>query len=344
MRIVEASLERLRLEMVRPLRTASGTYAAREGFVVCLVDEEGRRGWGEAMPLTEFGTESPEDCERALRAWLPELKRSEDAALPERHPAARHALEQARLDLLSQRRGVPLCQWLSSEAREAVHVNALLGASAPEAVEEEARRAAAEGYETFKLKVAGRSLDEDTARLLAVRGAVGARGHVRIDANGGWTEPEASRALDAWAGQGLELCEQPVEAGAFEALGRLSARAPCPIAADESLALPGAAQRLLAGPRTVGVLVLKPMVLGGLLPALALAREAARQGLEAYVTSALDGVIARAGAAHLAAALPSGRYASGLGVGHLFRDEPDHPFRPVRGRIVLPRTPGQGVA
>ncbi len=61
------------------------------------------------------------------------------------------------------------------------------------------------------------------------------------------------------------------------------------------------------------------MVLGGLLPALQLAREAADQGLEAYVTSSLDGVIARAGATHLAAALPSGRYASGLGVGHLFK-------------------------
>jgi L-alanine-DL-glutamate epimerase-like enolase superfamily enzyme len=116
------------------------------------------------------------------------------------------------------------------------------------------------------------------------------------------------------------------------------------LAADESLAHPEALRTLLESTPTVRILVLKPMVLGGLLPTLALAREAARRGLEAYVTSSLDGVIARAGAAHLAAALPSGRYASGLGVGHLFKNEPgNHPFRPVRGRIRIPSTPGLGV-
>ena len=202
----------------------------------------------------------------------------------------------------------------------------------------------AEGYETLKLKVAGRPLAEDMARLSAVREAVGSTIRLRVDANGAWTEPEARAALEALSSYGLELCEQPVAPENPEALGRLNEHSPCALAADESLTLPEATQHILEHPGTVGILVLKPMVLGGLLPTLSLAREAARRGLEAYVTSSLDGVIARAGAAHLAAALPSGRYASGLGVGHLFKDEPgNHPFRPVRGRIQLPRTPGLGV-
>ncbi|WNG57464.1 o-succinylbenzoate synthase [Archangium gephyra] len=349
MRITKTALHALRLEMVNPLKTARGTYAAREGFVVRLEDEEGRVGQGEAMPLEEFGTESPDDCERALNALLktlPPLPLGEGwgEGFPTRVPAARHAVEQALLDLESQRRNVPLSQLLSTDARASLPVNALLGATAPEALAEEAKRAVSEGYETLKLKVAGRPLKEDIARLSAVRSAVGTTIRLRVDANGAWTEPEAREALEALSHYDLELCEQPVAPENTEALARLTAHTPCPLAADESLSLPEATQHILNHPGTVKILVLKPMVLGGLLPTLRLAREAASRGMASYVTSSLDGVIARAGAAHLAAALPSGSYASGLGVGHLFKDEPgNHPFRPVRGRIQLPRRPGLGV-
>ncbi len=355
MRITEASIEPLRLEMVHPLKTARGTYTAREGFVVRLTDEAGRVGQGEAMPLREFGTESASECEQALKEHLSNLRghhtplplgegRGEGEGLPASNPAARHALEQALLDLQAQRQGLPLRQLLCAEAREELQVNALLGAQSPEALAEEARRAVAEGFTTLKIKVAGRPIKEDAARLSAVREAVGPDIRLRVDANGGWKEAEAKQALEALREHRLELCEQPVAAEDSEALLRLCAHSPCPLAADEALALPEVHQRLLKGVHTVDILVLKPMVLGGLLPALSLAREAARRGVDSYVTSSLDGVIARAGAAHLAAALPSGRYASGLGVGHLFKDEPgNHPFRPVQGRIQLPRTPGLGV-
>jgi o-succinylbenzoate synthase len=351
MRITETTLRPLRLELVRPLKTARATYGAREGFVVRLKDEEGRVGEGEAMPLPEFGTESSSECERALTHHLRHVKKGVSGpglelleGLPTGTPAARHALEQALLDLLSQRRGQPLSHLLAAEPREEVEVNALLGAQSPEALAEEARRAVAEGYTTLKIKVAGRPVAEDESRLAAVREAVGPDIRLRVDANGAWTESEAGPALERLSRYHLELCEQPVAAEEHEALARLQAHSPCPLAADESLALPEILQTILRGPRTVSILVLKPMVLGGLLPTLEVARQAAKQGMEAYVTSSLDGVIARAGAAHLAAALPSGRYASGLGVGHLFSNEPEnHPFRPVRGRIRLPRTPGLGV-
>jgi L-Ala-D/L-Glu epimerase len=377
MRITKTALAPSRLELVRPLKTARATYTQREGYLVQVVDEEGRIGQGEAMPLVEFGTESLNVCQQVLQGHCRRLEAQpladsleaieEAFALPSdapgqgrglrlrpteetpHAPAADHAVEMALLDLLAQRRNLPLCRLLDRAARPEVWVNALLTADAPEALAEEARRAVAEGYKTVKLKVAGRPLDEDEARVRAVRQAVGPEVNIRLDANGGWSETEAVHAVDRLGWYGLELCEQPVPPQELRALWRLQRRAPFPLAADEALASPEAIPVLLGaagGMPTARAFVLKPMVLGGLLPALMFARQAASLGLEAFVTSSLDGVVSRAGAAHLAAALPSGKLASGLGVGSLFvREEPEvHPFQPLQGRIRLPEAPGLGLA
>nr|WP_153867652.1 MULTISPECIES: o-succinylbenzoate synthase [Myxococcaceae] len=338
----------LALEFRTPLRTARGAYARREGFVLRVHEVGGAVGQGEAMPLPEFGTESLEACGRALReacaalqgaSVAPELAAITAAlgtALPS---AARHALELALLDLGAQARGESVARWLSPTARDAVEVNALLGASEPGALAAEARDAVQRGFRTLKVKV-GRA--DDVARLSVVREAVGSRVCLRVDANGAWSADEALEALAGLQPLGLELCEQPVAADDLAGFRRVAADSACRLAADESLAVPDALEALLAE-RVVDVLVLKPMVLGGLLPALALARRASARGLEAYVTSSLDGVVARAGAAQLAAALPSGALASGLAVGHLFVGEPVHAYSPVQGRIPLPPGPGLGL-
>lgn len=376
MRITEATFTPLRLTLARPLKTAKGTYTTREGFIVRLTDEDGHVGQGEAMPLPEFGTEPLATTHQVLRDWLGALKgqslddsiegieatlapspgdasRSLGAKIrplePEEHvPAAQHGLELALLDLLAQRKGVPLCWLLAEEARPEVLVNALLSAEAPEELAQQAKDAVAEGFQTLKLKVAGRTLDADEARVRAVRAAVGPGVRLRLDANGGWSEPEANRALDRLGWYELELVEQPTPAEDLQALWRVQRRAPCIIAADETLASPAAVRALLTmdlgGGPVVGAVVLKPMVLGGLLPSMVVALRAARLGMHAYVTSSLDGVVARAGAAHLASALPSGELASGLAVGRLFADEPrDHPYKPERGLLRLHDVPGLGL-
>ncbi|RYZ38340.1 MAG: o-succinylbenzoate synthase [Myxococcaceae bacterium] len=376
MRITEATLTPLRLTLVRPLKTARGTYATRDGFIVRLRDEEGHIGQGEAMPLPEFGTEPLATTHQVLRGWLDALQgqslddsiegieatlapsiseelRSLGARIrsgePEEHaPAAQHGLELALLDLLAQRKGVPLCWLLAEEARPEVLVNALLSAEDPKVLAQDAREAVAEGFQTLKVKVAGRPLDADEARVKAVRDAVGPKVRLRLDANGGWTEPEANRALDRLGWYKLELVEQPTPPEDLQALWRVQRRAPCIIAADETLATPAAVRALLTmdlgGGPVVGAVVLKPMVLGGLLPSMVVALRAARLGMHAYVTSSIDGVVARAGATHLASALPSGELASGLAVGRLFADEPlDHPYRPEHGLLRLRDVPGLGL-
>jgi L-alanine-DL-glutamate epimerase-like enolase superfamily enzyme len=95
----------------------------------------------------------------------------------------------------------------------------------------------------------------------------------------------------------------------------------------------------------VDAVVLKPMVLGGILPALRWARRARQHGLRVIVTTSLDGAIARLGAAQLAAALlaQGALPDAGLATGRLLaNDVCEDPAPPMHGRIALPSTPGLG--
>ncbi|MFT0137726.1 enolase C-terminal domain-like protein, partial [Alcanivoracaceae bacterium MT1] len=68
-----------------------------------------------------------------------------------------------------------------------------------------------DGCRTVKVKVAerGQTLDDDIARVAAVRDSMGPEGRIRIDANGGWNVDEAERALHALSPFDLEYAEQP---------------------------------------------------------------------------------------------------------------------------------------
>ena len=80
--------------------------------------------------------------------------------------------------------------------------------------------------DAVKIKVAepGQSLDDDAARVAAVREAL-PDAAIRVDANGGWDVPTAVAALTRLAGVGLEYAEQPVPdiAGLAEVRRRLRA-------------------------------------------------------------------------------------------------------------------------
>ena len=313
-----------RLRMREPLRTSRTTYEVREGFVVSA-NEGSLTGRGEAAPLPEMGTETLAQC-------ADELRRASFDHLPAT-PAARHAVEMALLDLRAQRAGVPLAVLFDAGARRAVAVSALLAARTMPELAREAQRAVAEGFETLKLKV---GLDDDFARVAVVRDAVGPLVKLRLDANGAWSHTLALRRLHELAALGIELCEQPTE----DLLG-LRGETPVRIAADELLAHDEGAALERAD-----IVVLKPMILGGLLPALRIGREALRRGLQVIVTSSLDGAIGRAGAAHLSAALLAGgpQPAAGLATGRLFEDDlcPDL-LAPTRGFIRIPDLPGLGL-
>ncbi|GAA2075447.1 o-succinylbenzoate synthase [Aeromicrobium halocynthiae] len=166
------------------------------------------------------------------------------------------------------------------------------------------------GCATAKVKVAepGQSLDDDLARVAAVREALGATGLVRVDANGGWSLEEAEHAvalLDAEVG--LEYVEQPC--ATVEELAELRRRTDVPVAADESIRRADDPYRVRDA-EAADVAVLKVQPLGGVHACLRIAEEI---GLPVVVSSAVETSVGLAAGVALAAALPELPHACGLG-------------------------------
>lgn len=313
--------------IVRPWSTALDLGPARDaprraGWHVVL-EAGGAWGIGDVAPWPGFGP-GPAEVGAALARL--DVSAGITAALVAALPSpVAHGVEQALLDLLARLRGVPLAALLAEPHAAAVASHRLVRDAA------EARAAVEAGAPALKIKVGG-PLEGDVARLGAIRDAApGAP--LRLDANGAWSRTEAARAVAALAAFAPQWIEQPLPAPDLDGLAALARTSAAPLAVDESVAL--------FGERAFGcaeVAVIKPMFVGGLRRALALAHAARAAGRAVCVTHALDSAVGRLGALHLAAALegPDGAAIHGLAG--------PPPTAPEGPRVPLPPGPGLGLA
>jgi O-succinylbenzoate synthase len=197
----------------------------------------------------------------------------------------------------------------------------------------------ASGCRTAKVKVAepGEERATETARLEAVRDALGPSGALRLDANGGWGVEEAIVRIRELARLNLEYVEQPC--ATVEELAQVRRAVTVAVAADESVRRAEDPLRV-ARSGAADLLVLKVQPLGGVRRALALAEEA---GLPAVVSSALETSVGLAAGVALAAALPALPYACGLATGSLLAgDVVVEPLTPIAGELSVGRAAEPG--
>jgi L-alanine-DL-glutamate epimerase-like enolase superfamily enzyme len=280
---------------------------------VRLRTDEGVEGLGEAVPLSLRGGPSRAEIERELRESIapalvgtdPQKPPSNASSTPGAASApAAAAIEVARLDLAAKLTDQPLWRLLGADRAGPVRCNATLVAGLPGVVASSAERWAERGFESFKLKV---GVPGDVAQVEAVRAAVGPRARIRVDANGVWSPRQATERLGAMEPFGLELAEQP--AADLEELALVRAQTAIPIAADESLVDVGDARRAMElDACQLGTVKLAKV--GGVGRASAIANL-----LPVYLSSALDGPVGIAAAAHLAQTLPDAGVAAGLAHG-----------------------------
>jgi O-succinylbenzoate synthase len=221
--------------------------------------------------------------------------------------------------------------------RDRIAINCTVPAVGPERAHEITARS---GCRTAKVKVADHpsSLDEDLARVAAVRDALGPGGAIRVDANGVWDVDTAVthiRLLDKAAG-GLEYVEQPCRT--IEELAAVRRRVDVRVAADESIRRAEDPLRVAVA-EAADIAVLKCAPLGGVRRSLQVAEAA---GLPCVVSSALETSVGLAAQLALAGALPELDFACGLGTLSLLDGDvvaAPEALRPVDGHLPVPRRP-----
>ena len=344
MRIAAVDAVPYALPFREPYVTARGRLERRELVLVRLRTDEGPEGLGEAAAMALRGGAGADALAREIEEAAPVLVGADLAGAPgdpldvsAMSQPARAAVEVARLDLAAKLAGMPLWRLLGSESVRPVTCNATLVAGPPAAVAADAERWAERGFATFKLKV---GVPGDVGQVEAVRAAVGADARIRVDANGVWTLEEAVLRLTAMERHGIELAEQP--AADLQDLAMVRGQTAVPIAADESVASRDDARRALEL-GACQLATVKVGKVGGIGPARVIARE-----LPVYLSSALDGPVGIAAAAHLAQVLrlprPWDGLAHGLATQLLFAETIALAECQVRdGLLHLSPGPGLGV-
>jgi L-alanine-DL-glutamate epimerase-like enolase superfamily enzyme len=243
--IVGIALIPLNLPMHQPFVTAQGKRSMAQNLLVAVRLKGGITGYAEGSSSLAWPSETPQAMARVLQPLVTQLIgkpissfRSMVRWVWERagqsSPAAASALECALIDAYTRQIGIPLWRWLGGRQRS-IATALTISAWDHDLAARVARRAQFLGFRRLKVKIAGRDLDEDIRRLVAVHRAA-PKVSMWVDANQGLTRQEAIH-LGLFLKQHrlpVRLIEQPVDRHDWEGLKAVEQSSGIPVAADES--------------------------------------------------------------------------------------------------------------
>ena len=226
----------------KPLRTARGEWALREGFLL-RVETDGVIGYGEVAPIPEFGSESIKTAETFLRRLM--------------HDPG-----------LEVPGGLPCCAFALSAALHAPErpkreysVSALLPAGTAALGVAEEKTAA--GYRNLKWKIGVEPSAKELVTCRRLLESLPPGATLRLDANASLGLGDLERWLELLVGfpAQVDYLEQPLPCGDEAAMAEAMEATGVPIALDESL---NAAEgvRFLEPGAWAGPLVVKAPLMG----------------------------------------------------------------------------------
>jgi L-alanine-DL-glutamate epimerase-like enolase superfamily enzyme len=306
--ITEIALYKFSIPLKEPFVTSLGTDVSADNVVVRISTDAGITGFGECSPYMPINGESQDTCfivgqyfARALKGKNPleieaAIRLMDDIIYG--NTCIKSAFDMALYDIASRHAGVPLYHFLGGSRNKTIVTDYTVSLGEPAAMAAEAVRIAQQGFPAIKVKL-GKNGTTDVERIKAIRSAVGMDIPVRIDANQGWSVPEAIATLQQLGAYNIEHCEEPIARWNFMQLPLVSRQSPIPIMADESCGDEHDAERLIVL-QACAYLNVKLCKTGGLLKALRIARMAETSGIKLQVGAMIESRLGMTAFAHYA--------------------------------------------
>lgn len=243
----------LSLPMKQSFQISGGTVGdSNQGaphVYVKIVSDEGFEGWGEARPSHRWSYETIETVvstiQRYIKPLLIGMKVDDLATIHEMidkeissgiskgQPICKAAVDMALYDLIGKKSNKSLSEILLGRSKEGIDLSYLISTRDRDEATKKARYARENGFKAVDVKI-GFNVDIDMEVLEVVKSETPDL-FFRVDANQGYSLPEAIKAAKKMEKIGVDVFEQPLKANDLLGARELRRKTSVPIALDESI-------------------------------------------------------------------------------------------------------------
>ena len=315
MKITAVTAQRISIPLTEPFVISLGAVDTAETIYVRIETDEGLIGYGEGAPVAFVTGETPETVMGAVEMFTSMLLGLSPYAIEHIHRemdrmlvgngSAKAAIDLACYDLMAKAADLPLYRFLGG-VNSTVETDLTIGIGKPKTMARKASSIVEQGYREIKVK-AGSDDELDRTAIALIRKAA-PKAQLKVDANQGWTVPQALAMLSYYTDFGVGAVEQPLPFWDLEGMALVRSRSPIPIMADESCFTPHDASKIV---RTgaADLINIKLMKCGGIYRALQIASIAEAAGVRTMLGCMLESRLAISAGAHLVASRPNFVYA-----------------------------------
>ena len=311
-----------------PSGTSRGVLTQKETYFLKVWDEHNPDcfGIGECALFKGLGADDRPDYEAMLQTVCRGIDRIDEIDLST-WSSIRFGVETALLDLRhGGRRMIYPSEFTAG--KQAIEINGLIWMGDKRTMASRIDEKLAAGFSCIKLKIGAIDFDDECELLAAIRRRYRREDiELRVDANGAFSPYDALEHLQRLSAYDLHSIEQPIRAGQWEEMARLTSESPLPIALDEELIGYNTweeKQRLLSAIRPQYIII-KPSLHGGLAGGEEWIAEAEKLNIGWWITSALESNIGLNAIAQWCATFDN-PLPQGLGTGLLFTDNVEMPL------------------